>query len=346
MSHHPLASLIHQLRHGEHLTRQQMHDAVLTLLAGELPITPVKEFLLLLAERGETVEEIIGAAQALRETMVPLSSRHPIIADTCGTGGDGSKTFNISTAAAIVAAAAGVVVAKHGNRRITSSTGSADVLAELGVPMETDTQVVQQCLETLGLCFCFAPQFHPAMRHVAEVRRQIPRPTIFNRLGPLANPARASHQVLGVGDPRLQQMMAEALRGLHTVRSLVVRGEDGVDELSLSAPSRVLLVTQDSVDEMLWSPADFGLDVADRRTLHADSPAESAACIRAVLAGEPGPQRDVVVMNAAATVWLVGLENSLTAAAQRCADAIDSGTAARLLAELAAHCRRSGSSKN
>ncbi|RMF41371.1 MAG: anthranilate phosphoribosyltransferase [Planctomycetota bacterium] len=336
-----IAPLTDILRSGQSLSSEQMRRAIEAMLTGELPPTEARAFLEALADKGETVDEIVGAAEALRQSMVRITSRHAAIADTCGTGGDGAKTFNISTAAAIVAAAAGVPVAKHGNRKITSSTGSADVLGELGINLEAPPAVAQQCLEEIGLCFCFAPYFHPAMRHVGPVRREIGRPTIFNRLGPLANPAGATHQVLGVGDASLQSAMAEALQRLGTTRSLVVRGEDGVDEISLAGPTRVLEVTPQAIIEHHWEPSDFGVQPAPRTDLLAETPAESAECIREVLRGESSPKRDVVVINAAATVWLTGLEPTLQDAVRRCAAAIDSGQARRVVESLATHTHSS-----
>ena len=218
--------------------------------------------------------------------------------------------------------------------RISSRTGSADVLAELGINLEAPPEVAQSCLEQLGICFCFAPLFHPAMRHVGEVRRQLGHPTIFNRLGPLANPAGAECQVLGVGEAALQDKMASTLQQLGTVHSLVVRGEDGVDEISISGPTRVLEVTPAAIHEHRWSPESFGTDAAPRDELLATDPASSADCIRRVLAGERGPRRDVVVINAAAAVWLAHPELSLTECAAAAAAAIDSGRARQIVERL------------
>ena len=268
------------LQSREDLSSNQMQSVIAWFLSGQAEPEKMREFLLLLAEKGETVAELSGAAQALRRSMVPVRCNRRPIVDTCGTGGDGAKTFNISTAAALAIAAAGVAVAKHGNRKITSATGSADVLAELGINLEASPQVVENCLAEIGICFCFAPHFHPAMKNVGQVRRDIPRATIFNRLGPLANPASADRQVLGVGAQELQAPMAQALQQLGTTRSLVVRGVDGVDEISLSAETRVLEVTPSAIVEHTWSPRDFGVDAASRDTLFADDPAASAACIR------------------------------------------------------------------
>ena len=313
-----------------------MRSVIGWFLSGEADAHSIQTFLESLADKGETIEELAGAAQSLRDSMRIITTRHDKVVDTCGTGGDGSKTFNISTAAAIVVAGAGIPVAKHGNRKVTSSTGSADVLAELGVNLEASPEVVQQCLEKVGICFCFAPHFHPAMRHVGPVRKLIPRPTVFNRLGPLSNPAASQYQVLGVGDPPLQDSMAAALHRLGTQNSVVVRGHDGVDEISLSAPTRVLQVTSEGIQEHQWSPSDFGIAEQDRSGLFADDPASSAKCILEVLAGESGPKRDVVVLNAAAGLKLVEPELGLTDCAERIAEAIDSGASMRILKQLGA----------
>lgn len=331
--------ILEHLRAGHDLSDQQMQQAIAWFLSGQADHQQMRDFLVRLAEKGETVDELTGAAQALRHSMISLeSSRRPIV-DTCGTGGDGAKTFNISTAAALAIAATGIAVAKHGNRKITSSTGSADVLAELGIDLEATPKRVQQCLEEVGICFCFAPHFHPAMKHVGPVRREISHPTIFNRLGPLVNPAGADRQVLGVGAAQLQDAMAQALQRLGTRRSLVVRGEDGVDEISLSAKTRVLEVKPTSIREHVWSPADFGLQPAARDELYADDPTASAACIREVFDGAPGPKRDVVVMNAAAGLWIADAASDLRQCAQRVEEVLDSGKVKELVAALSSATR-------
>lgn len=340
MNRSEFTSILTALQSRQDLSREQMRSAIGWLLTGEADAGEMRQMLERLADKGETIDELAGAAQALRDSMRPLQCSAETIVDTCGTGGDGSHTFNISTAAAIVAAAAGVVVAKHGNRKVTSSTGSADVLSELGINLEASPETVQQCLEQIGICFCFAPHFHPAMRHVGAVRREIPRPTIFNRLGPLANPASANCQVLGVGaadlrDTSLQDSMAAALRELGTKRSIVVRGHDGVDELSLSAPTRVIEVQGRELREFEWCPSDFGLKASNRDALFADDPKSSADCIRQVLGGQPGPKRDVVVLNAAAALWIAGKSPSLPECAELAQAAIDTGAANSLVEKLA-----------
>jgi anthranilate phosphoribosyltransferase len=225
-------------------------------------------------------------------------------------------------------------VAKHGNRRITSRTGSADVLQQLGVNIEASVERVSTCLDTLGICFCFAPLLHGAMKQVAEVRRRLGVPTIFNLLGPLTNPAGAAYQLLGVGRPELLPLLAEVLARLGTRRALVVRGEDGLDEVTLSGPTQAIEVSNGQLRPFTWTPEDFGLVSQPLDTLQVDGPEASAALIRRLLAGEAGAARDIVVLNAAAALWLAGRAESPRAAAEQAAEAIDSGATARLLAEL------------
>lgn len=327
--------LLKTIQSHHDLTESQMESAVNYLLSGEAAQTEIVALLSAMHAKGETPQELAGAATAMRKSMHAInSSRRPIV-DTCGTGGDGSKTFNISTAAAIVVAATGQPVAKHGNRRITSNTGSADVLAELGIEIEAPPPIAQRCLDEIGICFCFAPYFHPAMRHVGPARKQLTHPTIFNRLGPLTNPAGAECQVLGVGDPTLQDQIAETLQRLGTGRSLVVRGDDGVDEISISAPTRVLEVTPEQIQEHRWTPSSFGVSPADRAELFADDPASSAECIRQVFSGASGACRDVVLINAAAALWIVGSARQLEECMARAAQAVDSGKATKVVEQLA-----------
>lgn len=304
------------------------------MLSGACSSDEMHSFLLAIQRKGETVEELVGAASAMRRAMVRIDTDFPVVLDTCGTGGDGSQTFNISTAAAVVIAAAGIPVAKHGNRKITSSTGSADVLAELGINLDATTETVQRCLNELKICFCFAPRFHPAMKHVAEVRRSITGPTIFNRLGPLCNPAGANRQVLGVGATDLQDKLAAALFELGTQRSIVVRGLDGVDEVSLESPTSVIELNSVGQQRTIWQPSDFGLRSQGREHLFADSPALSAVCIREALSGRQGACRDAVILNAAAGLWLADHSPDLIECQAAAAQAIDSGRATELIAKL------------
>lgn len=318
---------------GEDLSQAEMSSVLDAIFDGKCSPQEIAVFLTGLALKGESVAEIAGAAQSLRQHMTPIRSSRAGLLDTCGTGGDASDTFNISTAAAIVIAAAGVPVAKHGNRRATSTTGSADVLAALGVNVEADVAVVEACLEELGLCFCFAPLFHGSMKQVSEVRRQLAMPTIFNLLGPLSNPAGAPYQLLGVGRPERRHQMAEALALLGTKHSLVVTGEDGLDEVTLATATDVIEVGG-VPREFRWQPEDFGIERGPLDALKVDGPAQSAAVIDAILRGEAGPARNIVVLNAAAGLLTAGDFESPSDAAQRACEAIDSGSARALLGKL------------
>lgn len=326
---------------GQDLSLEEMSEVVGAIMEGGCPEDDVVRLLAALHRKGETTAEVAGAAAAMRRRMTPIRHRHTVLIDVVGTGGDASGTFNISTAAALVAAAAGVPVAKHGNRRFTSRSGSADVLAELGVNVEADVPRVEACLDELGVCFCFAPLLHQAMKHVAPARRRLAHPTIFNVLGPLVNPAGAPFQLLGVGRPGLRPLLAEALSMLGTRRTLVVHGEDGLDEVTLAGATRVTeTATGSPPREYAWMPGDFGLAPAGREELLVDGPARSAEVIRGVLGGRRGAPRDVVVANAAAALWCAGGAGSLQSAARLAAEAIDSGAARGLLARLAERTRR------
>lgn len=312
-----------------------MSETMGRIMQGRCGEAEIARLLVALHEKGETVSEVAGAAAAMRERMTPIRSGHTGLIDTCGTGGDASHTFNISTTAALVTAAAGVPVAKHGNRGITSRSGSADVLAALGVNIEADVHRVEACLEELGICFCFAPLLHGAMRHVGPVRKRLGHPTIFNVLGPLVNPAAAPFQLLGVGRAELQPLLAEALALLGTRRTLVVHGADGLDEVSLAGITHVIEAARRKLRQFDWTPSDFGLPAAGRETMLVEGPEQSAEMIREILAGQPGPPRDIVVANAAAALWTAGAEDSLPACVRRAAEAVDSGAARDLLTRLA-----------
>jgi len=324
---------------GEDLSSDQMQLAIECVMTGAVPDAQVALLLASLNVKGETVDELVGAARALRRNMTPLHTTRQGVVDTCGTGGDRSGTFNISTAAALVAAASGVPVAKHGNRGFSSRSGSADVLLELGVNVLADPVWASRALEELGIAFCFAPLWHGSMKHVARVRQQLGVPTIFNLLGPLANPAGASFQVLGVGRREVQPLVAEALARLGTQHAVVVHGEDGLDEITLAADTIVMEVTPSGVKEMRWQPEEFGAGRAALDALKVSGPAESAAVIRKVLSGEPGPAREIVVVNAAAAIWTAGRAASLLEAAEAARRAIDEGSAAGLLERLAMQSR-------
>lgn len=330
-----LTSILGRVAAGEDLSREEMTATIGQMMIGAWTEEQIGLLLTALAVKGETVAEVAGAAAAMRAHMTPIRSPHDRLLDTCGTGGGGSKTFNISTTAALVIAASGVPTAKHGNRSVTSKSGSADVLAELGVNIEANVVQVERCLAELGICFCFAPLMHPAMKHVAAVRQKLKIRTIFNLLGPLANPAGASHQLLGVGRPELRPLIASALVMLGTDRSLIVSGRDGLGEVSLTGPTDVTEVDSSGERNFFWTPADFGLVAAPIDDLEVTGPAQSADFIRQVLAGKKGPARDIVVLNAAAGLVAVGECAEPLAAAARATKAIDSGAAKKLLQQLA-----------
>ena len=333
-----------RLRQGSHAGREETRLLVDGVLAGTVDLERFGLWLLALADLGESAAEIAGVAEALRGRMLPVHTTHAIVADTCGTGGDGCGSFNISTAAAIVAAAAGLPVAKHGNRAVTSRTGSADVLEQLGVAVGVLPETSAQQLETIGICFCLAPVHHPAMARVGPLRRSLGRPTVFNLVGPLCNPAGASVQVIGVGRAAAREPLAEAARLLGARRTLVVSGHVGddtntkvFDEVSLFGPTDVIDVAAGTTTRSRWTPEDFGIATqpsARLDELSVAGPAESAAAIRDVLAGAKGPRRDVVVLNAAAVLWAAGTAGDLPAARSTAEAAIDSGAAANLVLKM------------
>jgi len=347
-----IATLLGRVAGGSHLSMDEMAAAIDSIMRGQWADEQIGLLLTALAAKRETVDEVAGAAIAMRRHMTPIRSRHAEILDTCGTGGGGSKMFNISTTAAIVAAAAGVPVAKHGNRSITSCSGSADVLAELGVNINATVAQVEACLDELGICFCFAPLAHPSMKHVAAVRKRLGIRTIFNTLGPLVNPAGACYQLLGAGRPELRPLLAGAMQRLGTRRTLVVSGEDGLGDVTLAGLTNVTEITHplppgharsslplppgegwgEGLREFTWQPEDFGLERQPLDSLTVNSPAASAAVIRSILAGERGPARDIVVLNAAAALIAAGKTSDPITAASLAAEAIDS-RAARILLE-------------
>lgn len=338
-SHSPRSAFqaaIDQAAAGSDLSADQTSDLIDAMLRGEATEEEIGEFLLALRRKGEAVSELVGAARAMRRHMTRIPHHHSVLLDTCGTGGSGSGTFNISTAVAIVAAACGVAVAKHGNRKATSLTGSADVLEELGVKIESEADAVAGRLDSIGICFCFAAKLHPAMRHVVGVRRKLGVKTLFNLLGPLCNPAGATHQLLGTSTSDAQKIIAAAIGQLGATRCFVVHASDGQDEVSLDGTTSVVDVIEGREQTQIWSPSDFGLLPLKKETLAAANPAESAAIIGRLFDGEPGPCRDTVLAGTAAALLLVGRAASLRDGVQLAAEAIDSGKANEKLNALRA----------
>jgi len=324
-----------QVTSGDSLDQEQMTEVVDGIMHGKCKAAEISALLVALHEKGESVEELAGAAMAMRKHMTPIRTKREHLVDTCGTGGGMSGTFNISTAAAIVAASAGASVAKHGNKKSTSKTGSADVLKELGVNVECSIETVEKCLDQLGLCFCYAPLFHPSVKHVANVRKKLKHPTIFNLLGPLCNPANAQFQVLGAGRSETREKLARALALLGTERSMVVHSRDGLGEISVGGITDVSEIIAKQVRTAELTPKDFGMEESNLVMLKVNNPTESADAIRRVLDGHAGPKRDIVVMNAAAALWVAGICDGLSIAVERCRTAIDNGQAKAMLQDLA-----------
>lgn len=324
---------IEQLLQGTPLTREQARDVMDYVMAGEATPAQIAGLLIALRARGETVEEMTGFVDSMRAHATPLEVPAGSI-DTCGTGGDRAGTFNISTAAALVAAGAGIPVAKHGNRAASSRCGSADVLEALGVDITLGADGVRRCIDVAGMGFCFAPTFHPAMRHAGPARRELGVRTVFNVLGPLANPGRVRRQALGVGAPSLAPLMIRVLKDLGHERALVFYGEDGLDELTTTGPSRVFELRDGEVTEYDLEPLDLGLSRAGSDDLRGGTPPENADLLRQVLDGERGPRRDVVLLNAAAAVLAAGRADEWPQALTIAGESLDRGRAKQALTRL------------
>ena len=324
---------IEQLLQGKALTRDQARDVMDQVMAGETTTGQLAGLLIALRAKGETVEEMTGFVDSMRAHATPLDLP-PGAIDTCGTGGDRAGTFNISTAAALVAAGAGIPVAKHGNRAASSRCGSADVLEALGVDITLDADGVRRCIEAAGMGFCFAPTFHPAMRHAGPARRELGVRTIFNVLGPLANPGRVRRQALGVGAASLAPLMVRVLKDLGHERALVFYGEDGLDELTTTGRSRVFQLKDGGVSEYDLDPQDLGLSRSRPDDLLGGTPPENADILRQVLDGKPGPRRDVVLLNAAAAVLAAGRADDWPQALTVARDSLDSDRARQVLVRL------------
>jgi anthranilate phosphoribosyltransferase len=319
---------------GDHLTADHAAAVLTEIMEGRTGQVQTAAFLIALRAKGETVPELVGLARTMRSLATPVNTSRIDLVDTAGTGG-GPFTFNVSTTAALVAAAAGCAVAKHGNRS-TSPCGSAELLEALGVNIELPPERVAQCIDEIGFGFMFAPRHHAAMAHVMPARKALGVRTIFNFLGPLTNPAGAQRQLLGVSDRHYQETIAEALVGLGTEKAMVVAAEDGLDELSISARTRVIEVKDGSTAEHFVEPADFGFAMAEIEDVAGGSPEQNAAASRAILEGEEGPRRDLVLLNAGAAIYVGGVAESLAAGVEKAGAAVDSGAAGELLDRLIA----------
>jgi anthranilate phosphoribosyltransferase len=334
-----IQATLNRVLDGHDLTRDEACEAMGSIMRGEATEAQIAGFLVALRAKGETADEITGCADAMRAHVLPVHPRRRDLVDTAGTGGDGSQTLNISTAAALVAATAGAGVAKHGNRAVSSASGSADVLEALGFDLELPAERIAQSIDELGFGFLFAPAHHPAMRHAAAVRRELATRTVFNVLGPLTNPAGARAQIVGVYAPGLVRTIADVLTQLGAERAFVVHGADGIDELSPCGPNQVAEVVDGAVHERTVDPQELGVARCDSGELRGGSPAENAQAIRDVFAGAKGARREAIVLNAAGAIAAAGHADDLREGLELARSAVDSGAATDRLDQLVAFSR-------
>jgi len=327
---HAIKSIIE----GKNLTEQESYDAIDQVMSGKATDAQIAGLLVALRVKGETVEEITGGARALAEKANRIHPKVPFCVDPVGTGGDGTNTFNISSTAAIVAAAAGACVAKHGNRSVSSRSGSADFYESIGINIALSPAAVERCIEEIGFGFMFAPTFHPAMRFAGPVRRQLAVRNIFNILGPLSNPASANAQVLGVYDQAIMPFIAKTLQNIGEKHSMVVHGSDGSDEITNTGITYVIEVFPDHMDEYTLSPEQFGLPVYTLEDLQGGTPEENVEIALDIFKGQKGAHRDIVVLNAAATLYVGRQAKSIAEAVTLAQDALDSGKALAKLEEI------------
>lgn len=329
-----IQAAIKQLILRQDFSHAQMAEVMNQIMTGNATPAQIGGFLIGLQMKGETVTEIAAAADVMRGLATPVQIDGKHVVDTCGTGGDGASTFNVSTASAFVAAAAGCQVAKHGNRSISSSSGSADVLEAAGVNLDLTPEQVKHCVETVGVGFMFAQKHHGAMKHAIGPRREMGVRTIFNLLGPLTNPAQAAHQVLGVFDKKWVKPMAEVLQKLGSQHVLVVHAEDGLDEISIGAQTHVAELKDGKITTYTIKPEDFGLERKTIESLTVSNAQDSLALIKEIFDGKPGPARDIVILNAGAAIYAADITTSLEKGVAMAADLIDSGAATQKLNAL------------
>jgi anthranilate phosphoribosyltransferase len=324
------------------LSEAQMAEMMNTVLTGNATEAQIGAMMAALATKGETFEELAGAAQAMRRNARRIQATASPVVDTCGTGGDGAQTFNISTTTAFVVAGCGVTVAKHGNRSVSSKCGSADVLESLGVKLDTDPEIVEEAIQTIGIGFLFAPLYHSAMKYAAKPRQELGVRSIFNMLGPLTNPASANCQLLGVYAPQLTEMFAQALKLLGAQAAMVVHGHDGLDEISVCAPTRISELKDGLVRTYDINPEQYFGRLAEPAEMAGGNPEENAAITRRILSGQTGARRDVVVINAGAALAAAGKAADIKTGIQMAAAAIDDGKAEEKLDALIAYTRDNG----
>ena len=332
--HEDIQIAVNQLLADQQLDAPTIHKAIGVIMDGAASETAISSLLTALAIREETDTAIAGAALAMRERSTKISTQRSGLIDTCGTGGDNLHTFNISTATAFVVAAAGIPVAKHGNRSVSSSSGSADVLEALGVNIELSAEQAGKCLDEIGLCFCYARLFHGAMKHVAPVRQELGFRTIFNLLGPLTNPANAEFQLLGANNNITAEKLARAATHLNVKRIWVVCGNDQLDEVSLWGNTKIWEISGQTINQFQTSAEDLGLQACTPEQLHVTSPQQSAQSILNLLSGKPGPHRDIVLANTAAALMCAGKVSNLAEGVKQAASTIDDRKAFQLLSKL------------
>jgi anthranilate phosphoribosyltransferase len=329
-----IRAAIEKLVNHVNLSETETIEVMNQIMIGEATPLQVAAFLTALRMKGETVEEITGAARVMREKAHRVNGGSKTILDTCGTGGDQKGTFNISTTVALVLAGAGVHVAKHGNRSVSSQSGSADVLGALGVKVDAPKERVEQCIARIGIGFLFAPLLHEAMKYAVQPRRDIGIRTIFNILGPLTNPAMATHQLIGIYSGELVGMIAHVLKNLGSVRAMVVHGLEGLDEISLCGPTKVAELRDGQVKEYTIEPEQFGLKRCRLQELHGGNADQSALIVREVLDGKPGARRDVILLNSAAALYISASATTIQDGIRLAAESIDSGKARQKLEQL------------
>ncbi len=322
-----IQEIIEKLAKNEDLSATQMQQAMEEIMTGRAQTKDIVSFLTALSNKGETVEELTAAVKVMRHHVTGINTKHKVILDTCGTGGDRKGTFNVSTIVAFVASGAGITVAKHGNRSVSSSCGSADILEALDININMSKEKIEKCLDEIGIAFLFAPNFHPAMKYAMPARKQIGKRTMFNILGPLSNPAGATHQLVGVFDAYWTGVLAEVFLRLGTQHALVVHGQDGLDEITTAAKTYVSEAHKGRVDNYEINPEDFGIQKSKLEDLLGADAALNAKILMDILNGKPGPKRDIVVLNAAAAIYAADKAGSIKEGIKFAAESMDSGKA-------------------
>lgn len=333
---------LNKIVHGKNLSGNEMSEMIAEIFSGSITDSQIGAFMAALATKGETFEELAGAAKAMRRKALRIQVSSQTVVDTCGTGGDAAQTFNISTTTAFIVAGCGVTVAKHGNRSVSSKCGSADLLEAMGVKLDINPEIVEEAIEEIGIGFLYAPLYHGAMRYAAKARKEIGIRSIFNMLGPLTNPAGANCQLLGVYAPELTEMFAHALRLLGAKRAFIVHGHDGLDEISVCAPTRISELKDDLIRTYDITPEHFFGGKANPKDLAGGDSEENAGITRKILAGEKGPKRDVVVLNASAALVAAGKAKDFKEGISLAETSIDSGAAAAKLEKLAKYTQENG----